>query len=426
MLAGDVSTGIFRPIVPQKFRKDFFSVFTTFHTWGGSPPRIWCLLGLSGESSPRTSPPGGEPASTASRPRFTSACSRSQSPSCSNVFLISTLIWWDPYSTVTYNLIFTDNERTSKWMEAILLSDTSAAACTKALIFSWISRFGVPEMITSDRGTQFTSNIWSKPCEMLLISHRQTTAYHPESNGAVERLHRHLKDDLRARATAATWFEKLPFVLLGLRAQPREDTGFSPAKAVFGTPIILPNEFLQGDEFSADEIVNKLKKNWILLLFTCPGTSPVPSCRQSFQTSCCTPPLSGCATAASSRLSINSMMAPTPSCGGDPAPSPSGPGRGTRSSPSAASRPTWKQQSATLRLTPGKCPGGPATTKRVLFSDLLVPSPFPSQAPPSNSPGTVFLVADQFFAGPGPATPSQSPQQRYLHRQRSPPQRLDL
>jgi hypothetical protein len=64
---------------------------------------------------------------------------------------------------------------------------------------------------------------------MLHISHRQTTAYHPESNGAVERLHRRLKDVLHARAAVATWSEELPFVLLSLHAQPREDTGLSPA-----------------------------------------------------------------------------------------------------------------------------------------------------------------------------------------------------
>jgi hypothetical protein len=39
----------------------------------------------------------------------------------------------------------------------------------------------------------------------------------------------------------ATWAKEIPWVLLGLRAQPREDTGLSPAEAVFGAPIVLPN-----------------------------------------------------------------------------------------------------------------------------------------------------------------------------------------
>jgi hypothetical protein len=94
------------------------------------------------------------------------------------------------------NYIFTIIDRTFKWMEAIPLAETSMAACTKALTFTWISRFGVPEMITSDRGPQFTSNLWLQLCEMLNIPSRQTTAYHPESNGAVERVHCRLKDAL--------------------------------------------------------------------------------------------------------------------------------------------------------------------------------------------------------------------------------------
>ncbi len=159
-----------------------------------------------------------------------------------------------------FNYIFTIIDRTSKWMEAIPLSDTSAAACAKALTFTWISHFGVPETITSDRGPQFTSNLWFKLRKMLHISHKQTTAYHLESNRAVERLHRRLKDALRARAAAATWSEELPFVLLRLRAQPREDTGLSPAEAVFGAPIVLPNEFLQNEEMSVDAIIKIFSK----------------------------------------------------------------------------------------------------------------------------------------------------------------------
>jgi hypothetical protein len=92
----------------------------------------------------------------------------------------------------------------------------------------------------------------------MLNIHKPTTVYHPESNRAVERLHRRLKDALRACAAMATWSKELPFVLLGLRAQPREDTGLSPAEAVFRAQIVLPNEFSQNDELSVDTIVKKL------------------------------------------------------------------------------------------------------------------------------------------------------------------------
>jgi hypothetical protein len=146
-------------------------------------------------------------------------------------------------------------------MEAIPLVEMSAAACAKALIFSRISRFGVPEMITSDRGPQFTSNLWSPLCSMLNIAHLQTTAYHPDLNGVVERLHCHLKDALCARTAAATWAEALPFVLLSLRAQLMEDTGLSPAESVFGAPIVLPNEFLQCDEVAVDSIIKNFQKH---------------------------------------------------------------------------------------------------------------------------------------------------------------------
>jgi hypothetical protein len=95
---------------------------------------------------------------------------------------------------------------------------------------------------------------------MFKIMHRQTTTYHPESNGTVERLHRRLKDALRARTAAVTWAKEIPWVLLGFHAQLREDTGLSLAGEVFGAQIVLPNEFLLGDKISVDTI-SKFKKN---------------------------------------------------------------------------------------------------------------------------------------------------------------------
>jgi hypothetical protein len=298
-------------------------------------------------------------------------------------------------------------------MEAIPLSDTSAAACAKALTFTWISRFSVPETITSDRGLQFTSYLWFKLCEMLHISHRQITAYHPESNGAVERLHRRLKDALRARAAAATWSKELPFVLLGLRAQPREDTGLSPAEAVFGAPIVLPNEFIQYEEMPVDAIIKKFSKTLHIPAISFPGrnssaqlpdelpgdllSAPLVWVRRGGVIQPLQPLYDGPYTVlrrgprsftvrvktrgeviAVSRLKACTAADATPG------------------SPRRRGRP------------PGSHPGGPAATKRVSFSDPLVSTPsFP--APPRDGPGTVFLPGEEVFARSGPAAPSQVP-----------------
>ncbi len=111
-----------------------------------------------------------------------------------------------------------------------------------------MSRFGVLAVITSDRGAQFTSSLWAALCSLLNIQHNQTTAYHLQSNGMVERFHHRLKDALRACCAAANWVDHLLWVFLGLRAAAREDDSSTPAQAVFGSPLILPGQFLDSPE----------------------------------------------------------------------------------------------------------------------------------------------------------------------------------
>jgi hypothetical protein len=147
-----------------------------------------------------------------------------------------------------YSYLFTLVDRTTRWPEAYPLASITAADCAAALLQGWIQRFGVPGIITSDRGPQFTSALWSSLCSLLNISHTQTTAYHPQSNGLVERFHRRLKDALRARAAGADWFSHLPLVMLGIRSAWREDAEFSPAEAVFGSQLVLPGQFLSSPE----------------------------------------------------------------------------------------------------------------------------------------------------------------------------------
>ena len=107
-------------------------------------------------------------------------------------------------------------DRSTRWPDAFPITDTTAATCARTLLAGWVARFGVPETITPDQGAQFTSSLWRSICSLLGINHQQTTAYHPQSNGLVERFHRRLKDSLRARLAAADWPSQLPWVLLGI------------------------------------------------------------------------------------------------------------------------------------------------------------------------------------------------------------------
>ena len=104
------------------------------------------------------------------------------------------------------------------------LSSTTATACADAFVAGWVSRFGVPASITTDRGVQFTSAVWTILCQRLGIQHCTTTAYHPQSNGMVERFHRQLKDALRAHLAAADWLSLLPWVLLAFVQLPKKTT----------------------------------------------------------------------------------------------------------------------------------------------------------------------------------------------------------
>ena len=135
---------------------------------------------------------------------------------------------------------------------------TAAADCAQALFTHWIARHWVPETLTSDRGAQFTSALWDAVCGLLNIRHNTTTAYHPEANGMVERLHRRLKDALRARGAAENWPAHLPWVLLGLRSTTPEDGSPAPDQAVFGSSLILPGQFVSNSELSIADFLKQM------------------------------------------------------------------------------------------------------------------------------------------------------------------------
>jgi hypothetical protein len=149
-------------------------------------------------------------------------------------------------------------DRTTRWLEAVPLASTTAQDCAEALCTHWVARFGVPSSITSDRGPQFMSSLWANLSQFLPFLHIPTTAFHPQSNGLVERFHRRMKAVLRARCTTSDWVSHLPWVLLALRTSPHELTDTSPAEALFGTPLVLPAQFPASPEDDHSDFLKQL------------------------------------------------------------------------------------------------------------------------------------------------------------------------
>ena len=265
----DVSTSFPRPFVPLTLRK---SVFESLHNishpgidksakliksrfyWPNMDRHIreWCRDCIACQQSKVHK----HTHSTVSE--FSLPSSRFQSVHIDIVGPLPPTTMYNESYPSQYRYLLTCIDRATRWMEVSPMTEITASAVAIAFVNVWISRFGVPLHVITDRGTQFESELFSELSKITGFHRLRTNSYHPQTNGMVERLHRSIKTSLTARKES--WLLALPIILLGLRCLPNEN-GISPFNAVTGTSILMPQLLIDTDENCSDisnEFIRKL------------------------------------------------------------------------------------------------------------------------------------------------------------------------
>ena len=121
---------------------------------------------------------------------------------------------------------------------------------------NFILEHGSPKIIGSDRGTHFINEVFSHFCENFGINHSIHTAYHPESSGNLERVHRTIKNSLwiLSNQTGKCWEKLIPYARRAHSISFNRATKCSPYFCVTGRE---PD--ITGLELNSEEILSPLK-----------------------------------------------------------------------------------------------------------------------------------------------------------------------
>jgi transposase InsO family protein len=142
-------------------------------------------------------------------------------------------------------------DKFSKWVEARpIVSVRSEEAVS--FFTNIICRFGIPNTIITDNGTQFTWKKFLNFCDDNHIHVGWSAVAHPKTNGQVERANSMILQGLKPRIFKrpdkfrARWVAKLSSVLWSLRTTPSRATGFMPFFMVHGSEAVLPTDIDYG------------------------------------------------------------------------------------------------------------------------------------------------------------------------------------
>ena len=142
-----------------------------------------------------------------------------------------------------YLLVFVDYY--SRWVELFPLKKATAEVVSKFFTQEILTRWGVPDFLLSDQGSQFVSAVFSATCKSWGVGHKMTTAYHPQTN-LTERINRTLKVMIASYVgdNHKAWDKVLPDFRFAINSAVHESTGVTPADLNLGRSLRGPLEVM--------------------------------------------------------------------------------------------------------------------------------------------------------------------------------------
>ena len=134
----------------------------------------------------------------------------------------------------------------SRFVVLVPILDKSAFSVARALVSHLFHTFTTPKVLLSDNGTEFRNELVSEICEHFNIGQTFVVAYHPASNGLVERANRKVLEALRhvVQEFHMTWDEWIPQIASAINSSINASIGESPHFVIYGDDKRLPYDLL--------------------------------------------------------------------------------------------------------------------------------------------------------------------------------------
>ena len=141
----------------------------------------------------------------------------------------------------------------SRYLMFIPCEDCLATTATDSMMDRWVSLFGIPKSLRSDRGPHFIAEVFERMCTIAGIKHKLGSPEHPQSQAQVERQNQ-LVNQLRCLCDndVEGWPTAIMRVQCSHNAAKNATTGFSPARLVLGKELDLPDDLISDETMGND------------------------------------------------------------------------------------------------------------------------------------------------------------------------------